>query len=96
MKPPQQFPEYIDDYDLNKAAHHFHCGLNCEVVADYTGRVSFRFPASPKYFDLSARWGRNEPIPCVDFANQIRILRARMLASKTEKGQNNGINQNIR
>ena len=85
--PPRQIPEFIDEHDLNKGAHHVCLGLKCEVIMDPTGRASFRFPADGQYFDVTDRWNNNEPLPCLDFANEIRKLRARMLAAKTEHGQ---------
>lgn len=87
MRQPQQTLQYITEFDLNKSAHHVCLGLDCEIVTDHTSRVSFRFPANARYFELTAKWNDNEPIPCMDFANEIRKLRARMLAAKTEKGQ---------
>ncbi len=83
----EQIPAYIDDHDLNKSALFSHYGLDCDLIVDSTGRVSFRFPADRRYFELTAKWNNNEPIPCLDFANEIRKLRARMLAAKTENGQ---------
>lgn len=95
--PSNQIPEFIDEYDLNKAAQHIHHDLDCEVVLDSTGRACFRFPADRRYFELTAKWNNNEPIPCKDFANEIRKLRARMLAAKSENGQGrtNGIHHNF-
>jgi hypothetical protein len=84
---PQQIPQYITEFDLNKTAFYESIGLNAEVIPDYSGRVSFRVPANNLFFELTERWNNNEPIPCLDFANEIRKLRARMLAAKTENGQ---------
>lgn len=85
-----EYPQYIHERDLNKAAHHLSKGLACEVVVDDTGRASFVFPADKRYFEESASWDRNEPIPCLDFASEIRRLRARMLTAKAEKGKGYG------
>jgi hypothetical protein len=94
---PQNFiPNFIDEHDLNKSAHHSNYGLDCDVIVDHTGRASFRFPANRRYFELTDMWNNNEPIPCLDFANEIRKLRARMMSAKTENGQGwkNGHNFN--
>ncbi len=84
---PQQIPEFITEFDLNKTAFYESNGLRAEVIPDYSGRVGFRFPANNLYFELMERWNNNEPIPCLSYANEIRKLRARMMAAKTENGQ---------
>ena len=84
---PQQIPHFIDELDLNKAAFFELCGLQSDIVIDGPGRVTFSFPANNQYFELTARWNNNEPAPCLSYANEIRKLRARMLAAKTENGQ---------
>ena len=91
-----QTPTFIDEHDLNKSAHHVCCGLSCETIVDVTGRASFRFHLNPDYFEATNKWNNNEPIPCLDFANEIRKLRARMLAAKTVNGQENTNNGKYR
>jgi hypothetical protein len=92
----QQIPKYIIEHDLNKSAYHGAGGQVPEIVPDFSGRVGFRFPADNLYFELTERWNNNEPIPCLDFANEIRKLRARMLAAKTVNGQENTNNGKYR
>jgi hypothetical protein len=83
----QQFPDTIIEYDLNKTAFFEHNELHSEIIPDNSGRVGFRVPANSLYFRLADQWNKNTPVPCLDFANEIRKLRARMLAAKTENGQ---------
>jgi hypothetical protein len=93
---PQQIPQFVTEFDLNKTAFYENNGLSSEVIPDHTGRVGFRVPANGLYFELTERWNNNEPIPCLDFANEIRKLRARMMVAKTENGQGQGNGKNIR
>ncbi len=95
---PQQIPEFIIEHDLNKTAFCSVYELTAEIVPDFSGRIGFRLPANRVYFELIERWNNNEPVPCLSYANEIRKLRARMLAAKTEheqgwKNGNNTINR---
>ena len=93
---PQQIPKFITEFDLNKVAFYENNGLESEVVPDsFSSRVGFRVPANNLYFELTERWNNNDPIPCLDFANEIRKLRARMLAAKTENGQGRNYERNF-
>lgn len=77
-------PKKIPILDLNHSAFQKHHDNEPELEMQGSRGV-FMFKPDDKFFELSARYNRNEPVPVLDFVNCQRQLKAQLMALK--KGQ---------
>lgn len=85
MKRTNEAPAKIPILDLNHSAFQHFKG-NSPTLELQGGRVVFCFDPTETFYRLSARYNGNEPVPCLDFVNAQRQLKAMMLALKHTGG----------
>ncbi len=73
--------------DLNQSAFHMLQHDNPQEELQPGGRVAFMHDAGALFYELSARYNQNEPVPVQDFVNCQRQLRARMMTLKNGNGK---------
>jgi hypothetical protein len=71
----------ISILDLNLSAFQMYHGNN-PTIEMQGSRGVFLFNTDDRFFDLSERYNRNEPIPSLDFVNCQRQLKARLMTLK--------------
>lgn len=74
-------PKKIPILDLNHSAFQKYHKNEPELEMQGSRGV-FMFNADNKFFDLSARYNQNEPVPVLDFVNCQRQLKAQLMALK--------------
>jgi len=63
--------------DVNLSAFLFMRGLIPKIQFDGT-RASFLFEATEEFYKACSEYNQNLPVPCLDFVNALRQLRAAM------------------
>lgn len=82
MQKPTSVPKKIPVLDIPElGAFQYLYGNEPEMELNGT-RVTLLFDANNLFYELSARYNSNEPIPVLDFLHAQRQLKAKMFALK--------------
>ena len=76
MRKTIQFPT-IPLLDINLSAFLYMKGLIPKIQVDGT-RASFLFEATEEFYKACSEYNQNLSVPCLDFVNALRQLRAAM------------------